>query len=99
MALSTVLAPTSSPPTAAARPGASLGASALVGALQEVGMERDGLVERLGADELLDNGGRLLEGLLGVIGRLDGDRLRALGDDAERRQRGGRVGRPGRAGG
>src|SRR5215204_4927670 len=61
---------------------------ALVGRLDEVGLDLDRLVERLGADELLDRRGRLLERLLGVIGGLDRDRLGALGDDAEALQSG-----------
>src|SRR5215213_644794 len=88
----------------ALRPGASLqskafcdllrglavgdGDETLVGRLDEVGLDLDRLVERLGADELLERGGRLLEGLLGVIGGLDRDRLGALGDDAEALQSG-----------
>src|SRR5215218_3145671 len=61
---------------------------ALVGRLDEVGLDLDRLVERLRADELLERGSRLLEGLLGVICGLDRDRLGSLGDDAEALQSG-----------
>jgi hypothetical protein len=56
---------------------------ALVGALEIVALELDGLVQRLDAGQLLERRRILVKGLLGVVGGLDNDRLGAGGGDIE----------------
>src|SRR5581483_3820840 len=51
---------------------------AVVGALGEAALDLDRLLERLGRQQLLEGGGALLEGALGVVGQLGGDGLPAL---------------------
>src|SRR6476660_6651390 len=51
---------------------------ALEGLFREVCLDRDGLVERLDADKLLERGRVRLELLLGVIGNFAGNRFKAL---------------------
>src|SRR6478609_1137026 len=65
-----------------------LGDGALERGLDVVGLDLERLVEGLHAGELLERGGASLEGLLGVVGCLDGDRLHALGGGAESLQSG-----------
>src|SRR5947207_2958268 len=57
-----------------------LGDEAFIGALHVVALHLKGLLERLGADELLGRGGALLEDLFRVVRKLDRNRLRALGE-------------------
>ena len=57
-----------------------LGDEAFVGRLGEFRLKRDRLVQLLHADQLLDEGGAFLEGLLGIVASFGGDRLEALGD-------------------
>src|SRR6185312_14835530 len=65
----------------------SLGDEALIGALGELGLHFDRLVERLDAEQLLHCRRGILERLLRIVRDFDGDRLRALGEGAERLQR------------
>ena len=60
-----------------------LGDEAFIGGLGVVGLDLDRLVERLGADELLDDGCIRFESLLRIIGRLSRDRLDVLRRRAE----------------
>src|SRR6266508_2518224 len=52
---------------------------ALIGGLGVVALDLDRLLERLDAEQLLHRGAALFEGLLRIVGDLDGDRLHALG--------------------
>src|SRR5262249_35447467 len=60
---------------------------ALIGGLDVVALHFEGLVERLCTDELLSRCGAVFKDLLGVLGHLDGDRLKTLRPSAERLER------------
>src|SRR5690348_11885243 len=64
-----------------------LGDEALVGGLGIIGLDLDRLVQRPGAEKLLEKLGAILERLLGVIRYLGGDRLTRLREHAERLHR------------
>src|SRR5262249_49828252 len=59
----------------------------LVGRLEIVALHFDRVVNRLGAEQLLRRRRAVLECLAGVVGHLDRDRLEALRQRTERRQR------------
>jgi hypothetical protein len=61
-----------------------LGDVGVVGLLGVLGLDLDRLLDRLGADQLLESTGRILERLLGLVGDLCGDGLEALVHLAER---------------
>src|SRR5207244_4690528 len=57
-----------------------LGHVSLVALLGVVGLALDGLLDRLGREQLLEGGAAGLEALLGVFAGFGGDRLRTLGE-------------------